>query len=222
VSAAASLTGAFGTIQTDFEKANPGATININFGSSGVLEAQIEAGAPVDVAAFADEATMQKLTDKSLLAGPSKIFATNHLVIVTKPGNPMHITKLSDLANVGVISLCADTAPCGVYADQILQSAGVTIPATSVNRGVDVKSTLAAVAQGDANAGIVYVTDAEAAGSTVDAVTIPAAQNALAKYPIAVIKTTTNKSVAQAFMNYVLGPQGQAVLKQYGFLPPSG
>ena len=91
VSAAASLTGAFGTIQTDFEKANPGATITINFGSSGVLEQQIAGGAPVDVAAFADQLTMQKLSAANLLAGPAKIFATNHLVIVTKPGNAMHI-----------------------------------------------------------------------------------------------------------------------------------
>jgi molybdate transport system substrate-binding protein len=96
----------------------------------------------------------------------------------------------------------------------------VTIPATSITRGEDVKSTLAAVAQGDADAGIVYVTDAKAAGSTVDSVAIPATQNALAKYPIAVIKTTTDKSVAQAFMSYVLGPQGRAVLQEYGFLAP--
>jgi molybdate transport system substrate-binding protein len=220
VSAAASLTEAFGTIQTNIETKNPGATLTINFGSSGVLEQQIESGAPVDVAAFADEPTMQKLADKNLLAAPAKIFATNHLVIVTKPGNPMNIKSLKDLETAGTISLCADSAPCGVYADQILQQAGVTIPETSITRGEDVKSTLAAVSQGDANAGIVYVTDAKAAGSAVEAVPIPPAQNALAKYPIAVIKATSNKSVAQAFMNYVLAPQGQAVLRSYGFLAP--
>jgi molybdate transport system substrate-binding protein len=220
VSAAASLTGAFGTIQKNFEKANPHATITINFGSSGVLEQQIEGGAPVDVAAFASESTMKTLADKNLLTGPTKIFASNHLVIVTKPGNPMHIKTLSDLEHAGTISLCADSAPCGVYADQILQTAGVTIPESSITRGEDVKSTLAAVSQGDANAGIVYVTDALAAEPAVTAVTIPPGQNALAKYPIAVIKATTNKSVAQAFMNYVLAPQGQAVLRRYGFLAP--
>ena len=116
MSAAASLTGAFRTIKDDFVTANPGANITINFGSSGQLETQIESGAPADVAAFADEATMKKLADKSLLAGPSQIFATNQLVIVTKPGNPKDIKTLADLATAGTISLCADTAPCGKYA----------------------------------------------------------------------------------------------------------
>ena len=135
VSAAASLTEAFGTIKDDFVKANPGADITINFGSSGTLETQIESGAPADVAAFADEATMKKLSDKSLLAAPAEIFATNQLVIVTKPGNPKGIKTLADLATAGTISLCADTAPCGKYANQILQTAGVTIPTVEHHPG---------------------------------------------------------------------------------------
>ena len=219
VSAAASLTGAFGTIKDDFVKANPGATITINFGSSGTLETQIEGGAPADVAAFADEATMKKLSDKDLLAAPAQIFATNQLVIVTKPGNPKGIKTLADLATAGTISLCADTAPCGKYAAQILQTAGVTIPTSSVTLGQDVKTTLAAVTDGDAVAGIVYVTDAQSAGSKVDTVEIPAEQNAIAKYPIAVIEATANRALANAFMEYVLGPEGQAVLKAAGFMP---
>jgi len=219
VSAAASLTGAFGTIKDDFVKANPGATITINFGSSGTLETQIEGGAPADVAAFADEATMKKLSDKDLLAAPAQIFATNQLVIVTKPGNPKGIETLADLATAGTISLCADTAPCGKYANQILQTAGVTIPTSSVTLGQDVKTTLAAVTDGDAVAGIVYVTDAQSAGSKVDTVEIPAEQNAIAKYPIAVIEATANRALANAFMEYVLGPEGQAVLKAAGFMP---
>ena len=219
VSAAASLTGAFGTIKDDFVKANPGATITINFGSSGTLETQIEGGAPADVAAFADEATMKKLSDKDLLAAPAQIFATNQLVIVTKPGNPKGIETLADLATAGTISLCADTAPCGKYANQILQTAGVTIPTSSVTLGQDVKTTLAAVTDGDAVAGIVYVTDAQSAGSKVDTVEIPAEQNAIAKYPIAVIEATANRALANAFVEYVLGPEGQAVLKAAGFMP---
>ncbi len=219
VSAAASLTSAFGTIKDDFEKANPGTSITINFGSSGTLETQIEGGAPADVAAFADEATMKKLSDKDLLAAPAQIFATNQLIIVTKPGNPTGITTLADLATAGTISLCADTAPCGKYAKQILQNAGVTIPTSSVTLGQDVKTTLAAVTEGDAVAGIVYVTDAQSAGSKVDTVEIPTAQNAIATYPIAVIEATGNSALANAFMDYVLGPQGQAVLKDAGFMP---
>ena len=220
VSAAASLTGAFGTIKDDFVKANPGATITINFGSSGQLETQIESGAPADVAAFADEATMKKLSDKQLLAAPAQIFATNQLVIVTKPGNPKGIKTLADLATAGTISLCADTAPCGKYASQILQGAGVTIPTSSVTQGQDVKTTLAAVTDGDAVAGIVYVTDAQAAGAKVDTVEIPTAQNAVAKYPIAVLEATTDRALANAFMAYVLGPEGQAVLQAAGFEAP--
>jgi molybdate transport system substrate-binding protein len=220
VSAAASLTKAFGTIEHQFEQANPKATVTINFGSSGVLEQQILSGAPVDVAAFADQKTMQQLSTKHLLARPAKIFASNHLVIVTKPGNPMHVKGLSDLAHAGVVSLCADSAPCGVYADAILRKAKVTLPQTNVTRGEDVKSTLAAVAQGDANAAIVYVTDALAAGRTVKVVKIPAKQNTLAKYPIATIQSSGSKRTAQAFEAYVLGPHGQAVLRKDGFLAP--
>jgi molybdate transport system substrate-binding protein len=220
VSAAASLTGAFGTIKDDFVKANPDATVTINFGSSGQLETQIESGAPADVAAFADEATMKKLSDQNLLAGPSQTFATNRLVIVTKPGNPKGIETLADLATAGTISLCATTAPCGKYADQILRGATITIPESSVTRGQDVKTTLTAVTTGDADAAVVYVTDAQAAGAKVTAVEIPAAQNAVASYPIAVLSTSSNSSAASAFVAYVLGPEAQAVLKEAGFQAP--
>ncbi len=220
VSAAASLTEAFGTITTDFEAANPGSTINVNFGSSGTLETQIEEGASVDVAAFADEANMKKLADKSMVVGASEIFATNQLIIVTKPGNPENITTLADLATAGTISLCADTAPCGKFANQILQTAGVTVPESSVTRGQDVKTTLAAVTEGDAEAAMVYVTDAQAAGAKVETVEIPTAQNVVARYPIAVIEGTTNDALAAAFMAYVLGPEAQAVLREAGFQAP--
>jgi molybdate transport system substrate-binding protein len=220
VSAASSLTGAFITIKSDFVKADPGSTVTVNFGSSGQLETQIESGAPADVAAFADTATIQQLAGKGLLSGPSQIFATNKLVIVTKPGNPKGIKTLADLAGAGTVALCAATAPCGKYAAQILAEAGVTIPTSSITRGENAKATLSAVANGDADAGIVYVTDGEAAGSTVSTVAIPVAQNAGAKYPIAIVKATRNEALAQAFMSYVLGPQGQAVLREAGFGAP--
>lgn len=220
VSAAASLSGAFDTIKDDFVRANPGADVTINVGSSGQLATQIEGGAPAGVAAFADEATMKRLADKNLLAGPSQIFATNSLVIVTKPGNPRNITTLADLASAGTISLCVDTAPCGTYANRILQAAGVTIATSSVTRGQDVKTTLGAVTDGDADAGIVYVTDAQAAGSKVTAVGIPSAHNAVASYPIAVIRAAADQALAQTFMDYVLGPEAQGVLEDYGFQAP--
>lgn len=217
VSAAASLTSAFGTIKDQFIAANPGADVTINFGSSGTLETQIESGAPADVAAFADTATMQKLADLDLLAGAAQEFVTNRLIIVTKPGNPAGIASLADLATGGVVSLCAATAPCGEYADQILATAAVTIPESSVTRGQDVKATLAAVTEGDAVAAIVYVTDALVAGASVDSIEIADDQNAIATYTIAVVKAAENDDLAQAFVDYVVGPEGRAVLATAGF-----
>ena len=119
----------------------------------------------------------------------------------------------------GIISLCGVTVPCGKYADQVLQQANVTIPADKITRGQDVKATLAAVTNGDADAAIVYVTDAKTAGAAVTAVPIPDAQNAIATYPIVVLKQTGNSATAHAFVAYVAGPKGQATLKSYGFLP---
>lgn len=220
VSAAASLKESFTRIANDFEEANPDVEITINFGSSGELATQIRSGAPVDVAAFAAESTMATLADAGLLDGESRTFATNELVIVTEPGNPKRIDGLPDLATAGTVSLCADTVPCGGYAEEILTNAGVSIPAYRITRGQDVRSTLAAVAAGDADAGIVYVTDASAAGDAVDVVQIPTGQNALARYPIAVVEGSANPTAAAAFEDYVLGPEAQDVLTTAGFGPP--
>jgi molybdate transport system substrate-binding protein len=220
VSAAASLTESFAAIKDAFTTANPGTTVTINFGSSGQLESQLEAGAPADVAAFADQSTMAKLADKQLLAAPAKNFASNRLVIVTKPGNPKGITTLADLATKsGTVALCADTAPCGKYTAAILQIAKVIIPETKITRGQDVKTTLAAVSEGDADAGIVYFTDANAAQDKVTATEIPIPHESLVTYPIAVLAASTNKELAQAFVDYVLSPRGQAVLRKAGFGP---
>ncbi|MFZ4517909.1 MAG: molybdate ABC transporter substrate-binding protein [Microthrixaceae bacterium] len=220
VSAAASLTEAFTTIKDRFIAANPGATVTTNFGSSGQLATQIQNGAPADVAAFADEAPMTTLADAGLLAAPPKVFARNELVIVTKPGNPKKVTSLADLATVGTVSLCAATAPCGKFAGQALTKAGVTIPESSITRGPDVKAALAAVTQGDAEAAVVYVTDAKAAGTKVATIEIPTAANVVASYPITVVKASANPSAARAFEDFVLGPEGQTALKDAGFLAP--
>jgi molybdate transport system substrate-binding protein len=219
VSAAASLTEAFGRIGKDFQAANPGATVRFNFGSSGTLATQIQQGAPADVFASADPTNMDTLAQAGLVDDRALVFARNKLVIVTKPGNPKHVKTLADLATVGVVSLCGETVPCGKYAAQILTNAGVTIPADRITRGQDVKATLAAVTNGDADAAIVYVTDGKSAGSAVTAVTIPDAQNAIAIYPIGVLQQSTNAAAAKAFQQYVVSPKGQATLKTYGFLP---
>jgi molybdate transport system substrate-binding protein len=221
VSAAASLTEAFGKIGEDFKRANPGATVSFNFGSSATLATQIVQGAPADVFASADPTNVETVIQAGHGDDRATVFAENKLEIVTKPGNPKKVKTLADLANLSVVSLCGETVPCGKYADQVLANAGVTIPADKITRGQDVKATLAAVTTGDADAAIVYVTDAKSAGSTVAAVPIPDAQNAIATYPIIVVKPSSNTAGAQAFVKYVVGPKGQATLKSYGFLPPT-
>lgn len=221
VSAAASLTEAFTEMKTDFEQANPGATLTFNFGSSSTLATQIQQGAPADVFASADTTNVGTLSTAGLTDGAARTFARNQLEIVTKPGNPQQVKGLDDLATVGVVALCGSTVPCGKYADRALATANATIPSDQVTRGIDAKATLAAVASGDAEAGIVYVTDAKSAGSGVTAVVIPADQNVIATYPIVIMRSASDNPVAQAFVDYVLSASGEAILKSYGFLPPT-
>ena len=220
VSAAASLTEPFEKIGEAFRKANPGVTdVRFSFDSSSTLAKQILDGAPADVFASADEVNMTKLTDAHLVAGTPQVFARNRLAIVVKKGNPKGVRTLTDLATVDTVSLCGREVPCGKYADQVLQQAGVTIPTERITRGQNVKATLGAVADGDADAGIVYATDVT--GERVEAVAIPDAQNAIATYPIAVVSAAGNPAAAQAFTAFVLGPEAQTILRQAGFLPPT-
>ena len=221
VSAAASLTESFTDLGAAFEEAHPGTKITFTFDSSGTLSQQILDGAPVDVFASADEKNMAKLTDAGLVKGEPTVFATNQLIIVTKPGNPEGIESLADLTDAGIISLCGEDVPCGAFAGEALANASVEIPESSVTRGQNVKATLAAVAEGDAVAGIVYATDALAAGDAVDAVTIPEEENVIATYPVAVLTDTQNAALASAFVDYVTSDDGQAILEERGFLPPA-
>jgi molybdate transport system substrate-binding protein len=221
VSAAASLTEAFGEIGKAFHTAEPSATVTFNFGSSGTLATQIRQGAPADVLASADQDTMTELVTAGLVSGTPKVFARNKLVIVTKPGNPERVKSLADLTKLDVVSLCGLTVPCGKYAAQVLRTAGVTLPETEVTRGQDVKATLTAVTNGDADAAIVYQTDAKSAGNSVETVTIPDAQNAIATYPMATLKASGDQAVSQAFVEFVLSTKGQTTLRSFGFLAPS-
>ena len=220
VSAAASLTGAFQKMGTDFQARNPGTTVTFNFAASSALVTQIQGGAPADVFASADGANMQKLVTGGQVTTEPTVFASNVLTIVVKPGNPKNVKTLADLATLSVVSLCAPEVPCGKYADQILSQAGVTIPPGNITLGTDVKTTLAAVTTGDADAAIVYTTDAKAAGTTVTTVPIPAWQNAYAIYPIAPVASTTNAALANAWIKYTVSPAGQRTLQSFGFLPP--
>jgi molybdate transport system substrate-binding protein len=221
VAEAASLNEAFAEIAAKFQKQNKGTTITLNPASSSALVTQIQGGAPADVFASADLANMDKLVTQGKVTASPQTFARNQMEIAVKPGNPKRVKSVGDLANVGVISLCGAQVPCGIYAANILQRAGVTIPESSITRGADAKTTIAAVAQGDAQAAMVYVTDVQAAGSAVTGVEIPEAQNTIAVYPIARIAGTSNGKLANAFIAYVLSPAGQKVLAKFGFLPPN-
>lgn len=221
VAAAASLTEPFTAIGSAFEDEHPGTTITFTFDSSGTLARQIAEGAPADVFASADPEHLAEVAAEDLLASEPKAFARNRLAIVTKPGNPEGIESLADLADVGTIALCGEDVPCGTFADRALDGAGVTVPESAITRGQNAKATLAAVSEGDAVAGIVYLTDARAAGDAVDAVEIPDDQNVVATYPIAVLSDSSNAELAQAFVDQVTSAAGRAILEEQGFLPPT-
>jgi molybdate transport system substrate-binding protein len=220
VSAAASLTESFDVIGADFEAANPGVDVTFTYGPSSGLATQIVEGAPADVAAFANEATMQTLVDAAAVDGDPRVFATNVLVVVTKPGNPEGVRGVEDLTDVGVVALCGADVPCGTFSQEVLDKAGVTIPETSVTRGEDVRATLAAVSEGDAVAAIVYETDAAVVGDAVETVAIPDDLNVVATYPIAALSDSGSPDAAAAFVEYVLSPGAQEVLADAGFGPP--
>lgn len=219
VSAASSLTEAFTEMGANFEKLNKGTKVAFNFAASSTLAQQIQGGAPADVFASADGANMQKLVSGKQVTAEPIDFASNLLTIVVKPGNPKGVKSVADLTDVGIVSLCASTVPCGKYAAQMFSRDGVTVPSDKTTLGQDVKATLSAVQTGDADAGVVYVTDAKAAGKTVARVKIPASLNVLSVYPIAPVASSENASLAKAWVKYVTSADGQKTLRSFGFLP---
>jgi molybdate transport system substrate-binding protein len=219
VSAAASLTAAFQSLGSAVGQVNPPLLAEYNFAGSPTLVAQIQQGAPVDVFASADQPNMQKLVDGGLVIGSPRVFATNRLQIVVAAGNPKGITGLADLVRPGlVVVLCGPAVPCGRYATQALQKAGVRVVPAS--QETDVKAVVGKVALGEADAGIVYVTDVKAGGAKVQGIAIPGNQNVVATYPIAVVKAASHGRAAQAFVDFVLSPQGQRILASFGFGGP--
>ena len=217
VFAAASLTDAFKMLGADFEKAHPGVTVTFNFAGSPTLVMQIEQGAQADVFAAADTTNMDRLSNDGFAGGTVKVFAHNQLEIAVAPGNPKGIQGLADLARPGVIYISAGpTVPAGKYALQALSKAGVRVTPRSLE--TDVKSVLSKIELGEADAGIVYTTDVQAAGTKVAGVTIPENYNVVATYPMVAVKGTKNADVASAFMAYVLSGAGQTTLGSFGFL----
>lgn len=218
VFAAASLTEAFNDARIKLQTAHAGLSITYSFAGSQALVTQVENGAPADVIATADTTTMQRLVAAGLVDTP-RTFAHNKLEIVVAPGNPKHITGLSDFARSDLKVILEDpSVPAGKYGRQALLAQGVT--AKPVSLPLDVKSELLAVEQGNADVGIVYVTDVTSAGSAVGGVLIPDSQNVVATYPIALVKASTNSSAAQAFVDDMVSGTGQQALLARGFLAP--
>jgi molybdate transport system substrate-binding protein len=219
VFAAASLTETFTGLGERFEAANPGVTVRFNFGGSSDLAQQIVNGAPADVFAAASDATMKTVTDAGATAAPPAVFATNVLQIATAPGNPKGIAAFADLARPDLkVVVCAPQVPCGATAEKIEKATGVAL--RPVSEELDVKSTLGKVTTGDADAGLVFVTDVTSAGDDVQGVSFPEARQAVTNYPIAVLADAPQADLAGRFQDLVTGEQGRAALEAVGFGTP--
>jgi molybdate transport system substrate-binding protein len=219
VLAAASLTGTFNRLGQMFQTAHPGTTVKFSYGGSDTLAAQITQGAPADVFAAASPATMKTVTDAGDANGTPQNFVKNQLVIAVAPGNPKKIASLNDLTDPKLkVVLCAPTVPCGSAATKAQKAAGLTVK--PVSQAQDVKSALTPVELGEADAALVYRTDAKAAAGKVDAVEFPESAGAINEYPIAALKNAPNAVGAQAWVNYISSPDAQAVLIAAGFQAP--
>ncbi|MET3960981.1 molybdate transport system substrate-binding protein [Marmoricola sp. OAE513] len=219
VYAAASLTGTFTELGKQFEKEHPGASVEFSFGGSSDLVTQIQEGAPADVFASADVKNMTKLTDDELEGQLPINFASNTLEIVTPPDNPAKIDSLDDLAGKGVdLVLCAPEVPCGSAAQTVATAANLKLKPVSEEQSV--KDVLAKVTSGEADAGLVYVTDVIAAGDAVKGITFPESSSAVNTYPITTVKDSKQAALAEEFVEFVLSTAGQAVLADAGFGKP--
>jgi molybdate transport system substrate-binding protein len=219
VFAAASLNETFTELGKQFETDNPGVTVKFNFAGSSDLAQQIVNGAPADVFAAASDATMKTVVDGGVSAAEPVVFATNVLQIATAPGNPKGIATFADLAKPDLkVVVCAPQVPCGAAADKIEKATGVTL--TPVSEEPDVKSTLGKVTSGDADAGLVYVTDVAAAGPAVQGVPFPESPEATTNYPITVTTDAPQPELAAKFQEFVTGEAGKKALGAAGFGTP--
>jgi molybdate transport system substrate-binding protein len=215
VLAAASLTEAFTDIVAAFEGAQPGIDVEVSFGPSSGLVAQVAEGAEADIIATANETTMAAAVDAGIVATPD-IFATNSLAVAVPASNPAGISDISDLASPEVlVAACQPRVPCGTAAAEVIDASGLSI--APVTYEVDVKAVLTKVLLDEVDAGFVYATDIAAAGSAVARIDIPAAFAATVTYPVALTLGSGESAAAQAFIDFVLGEQGQRILREYGF-----
>jgi molybdate transport system substrate-binding protein len=219
VYAAASLTAAFTEIGEEFERRHEGVEVEFSFSGSSDLVAQLQEGAPADVFASADQANMDKLTADDLHAGDPQPFASNTLEIATPPDNPAGISTFADLGEDGVrVVVCAPVVPCGAAAAQAQEATGVRLRPVSEEQSVT--DVLGKVTSGEADAGLVYVTDVTGAGDAVEGIAFPESSEIVNTYPIVALEDSDDPGLAEAFVALVMGDEGRAVLEQRGFGAP--
>ena len=219
VFAAASLKATFTRLAAEFEARNPGTKVALSFAGSSDLATQISQGAPVDVFASADTRNMTRVADAGLLDGTPTNFATNVLVVAVPPSNPASVTSFADLARPGVkVVVCASQVPCGAATDAVEKASGVTL--SPVSEESSVTDVLGKVTSGEADAGLVYVTDVKGAGDRVKGIPVAEAGKAVNTYPIATVGSSRNKVLAAAFIAMVTGPEGRTTLADAGFGAP--
>lgn len=215
VLAASSLTESFNDMGRRFQTVHPQVSVAFSYGASSTLVAQANAGAPADVLATADEATMAQAVRAGSVT-KSEVFARNRLAILVAKGNPKGVRTLADLARPDmVVVLCAAEVPCGKFGAEALAKASVRVTPRSFE--ANVKGVVSKVTLGEADAGIVYVSDVKAAGDKAEGVTIPDEQNVVANYAIALLKTPQNGPAAAAFVAFVRSDEGKQVLAAAGF-----
>jgi molybdate transport system substrate-binding protein len=229
VFAAASLREAFAAIGARFEQAHPGVKVAVNLAGSQELRTQIENGAPADVFASADMKHMQALVNQKLAQAP-RVFARNEPVLVVPRANPAQVRSLANLPDARRIVLGVPEVPIGAYTLRVLDAASkrygpdfrARVEARVVSRELNVRQVLAKVKLGEADAAIVYRTDAAAAGAEVQVIALPAELNVLAEYPVAVLSRARQPALAAAFVDLLLSRAGREVLIRFGFRPDGG
>ena len=219
VYAASSLATPFAYAGLAYEKEHPGVKVQFNLGASSDLARFVQEGAPADVFASADITNMNKVESQDLLDSQSLIFATTYLEIIVEKGNPLNISSLQDLTDPDLIFVTTNPeVPIGKYTAEVFDKASLTVTPDSLESNV--KGIMLKVAGGEADAGIVYHSEVIASDGQVEGVEIPTKFNIVAEFPIGIIKNSANKQEAQRFIDYLLSPEGQSLLTQYGFQTP--
>lgn len=219
VFAAASLKQVFTQLGDRFKSDNPGAGVQFNFAGSSELATQLTQGAAADVFASADTAQMDRVAAAGLVADGPTTFASNTLTIVTAPGNPKHLQSFADLARPGLsVVICQQPVPCGSATRRIEEATGTQLH--PVSEEPSVTDALNKVTTGQADAALVYVTDAANAGAQVATVKFPEAASAVNSYPIAVLKKAPQSALARKFVATVTDGTGRQLLDQAGFARP--